>query len=196
MASRQEVLECSVVNFTTFGSKRFTMDELAAHLGISKKTIYKHFSSKEDLVIASIQYLIDEYNQTLENLIKNEEDPISCIILMYEKAFEKLKYFKPSFIFGLRKYYPAANKIFDDFRDYFVKVKVFNLLESAQQKGYLVHDVNLELFCDLYFKRFEEIAFTNNNLFEIYSNKELLNHFIIYSLRGIAKQSYLNPYFE
>ena len=196
MASRQEVLECSVVNFTTFGSKRFTMDELAAHLGISKKTIYKHFSSKEDLVIASIQYLIDEYNQTLENLIKNEEDPISCIILMYEKAFEKLKYFKPSFIFGLRKYYPAANKIFDDFRDYFVKVKVFNLLESAQQKGYLVHDVNLELFCDLYFKRFEEIAFTNNNLFEIYSNKELLNHFIIYSLRGIAKQSYMNPYFE
>ncbi|KFB01383.1 TetR family transcriptional regulator [Mangrovimonas yunxiaonensis] len=196
MTSKRDVLECSVSNFTKFGSKRFTMDELASELGISKKTIYKYFDSKEALVIASVQYLIDDYNQTLEAMLRGQDDPIARIIIMYEKAFERLKYFKPSFIFGLRKYYPTANKVFDDFRDDFVRVRVYNLLKEAQESGILMAGVNLNLFCDLYFKRFEEIAFTNNNLFDIYPSNTLLNHTIIYSLRGITKPSYVFPLAE
>ncbi|MCB0387653.1 MAG: TetR/AcrR family transcriptional regulator [Winogradskyella sp.] len=196
MSGKEHIIEFAAEKFTQFGSKRFTMDELAALLGISKKTIYKHFSSKEDLVVASVQYLISEYNQTLEHLIKTEKDPITSIILMYEKAFERLRYFKPSFIFGLKKYYPSANKVFDNFRNDFVKVRVYGLLKDAKKKGVLVNQVNLDLFCELYFKRFEEIAFKSNNLFDVHSNKELLNHFIVYSLRGIAKKGYNNPYFK
>lgn len=196
MIGKEQIITFAAEKFTQFGSKRFTMDELAALLGISKKTIYKYFSSKEDLVTASIQHLINEYNQTLEYLVEVEKDPITSIIIMYEKAFDRLKYFKPSFIFGLRKYYPSANKVFDNFRDDFVKIRVYNLLKYAKEKGFLVDEVNLRLFCDLYFKKFEEIAFTNNNLFDIHSNKDLLNHFIVYSLRGITKPSYKNPYFE
>lgn len=196
MSGKEQIIAFAAKKFTQFGSKRFTMDELAALLGISKKTLYKHFLSKEDLVVASVQYLISEYNQTLEHLIKTEKDPITSIILMYEKAFERLRYFKPSFIFGLKKYYPSANKVFDNFRNDFVKVRVYGLLKDAKKKGVLVNQVNLDLFCELYFKRFEEIAFKSNNLFDVHSNKELLNHFIVYSLRGIAKKGYNNPYFK
>ncbi|WP_417888350.1 TetR/AcrR family transcriptional regulator [Xanthomarina gelatinilytica] len=196
MIGKEQIIAFAAKKFTQFGSKRFTMDELAALLGISKKTLYKHFLSKENLVTACIQYLIDDYNQTLEQLLQDQKDPISSIILMYESAFDRLKYFKPSFIFGLKKYYPASNKVFDDFRESFVKVRVYKLLEEAQKSDLLLEKVNLDLFCDLYFKRFEEIAFKNNGLFEIHSNKEMLNHFIIYSLRGITRKDYSNPYFE
>src|SRR5690606_33388855 len=44
--SRKFLLEHAIENFTKFGSKRFSMDELAQSLGISKKTIYKQFGSK------------------------------------------------------------------------------------------------------------------------------------------------------
>ncbi|WP_418512537.1 TetR/AcrR family transcriptional regulator [Corallibacter sp.] len=196
MIGKEQIITFAAEKFTQFGSKRFTMDELAALLGISKKTIYKYFSSKEDLVTASIHHLIHEYKYALEHLIKEEQDPIVSVILMYQKAFEHLKYFKPAFIFGLRKYYPCSNKVFDDFRDDFVKNRVYNLLKIAQEKELLVHGINLELFCDIYLKRFEEIALKKNNLFEIYSNKDLLNHFIVYSLRGITKPNYSNSYFE
>jgi AcrR family transcriptional regulator len=36
-------------HFLHFGFKKTTVDEVAAEMGISKKTIYKHFSSKEDI---------------------------------------------------------------------------------------------------------------------------------------------------
>lgn len=193
MTTKQDVLECSISNFTKFGSKRFTMDELATTLGISKKTIYKFYSSKEDLVIASVKYLIDDYNQVVDEIISQCPDPLFCILKIYEKGFERLSYFKPSFIFGLKKYYPLANKLFDEFRHRFVREKVYSLLVKAQEQGLLVDEVNLNLFCDLYFNRIEEIAFLHDNLFQRYSSQELLDHFIVYSLRGITKTTYVFP---
>lgn len=194
MTSKQDVLQCSVINFTKFGSKRFTMDELANELGVSKKTIYKYFGSKEDLVVESVIFLIEKFKDDIQAIVASQNEPITSIILIYKKGFEHLKNFKPSFIFGLKKYYPKANTIFDDFRDSFTKTTIYNLLDDAKQSGIIKQEVNLHLFCDLYFKRFEEIAFKNNNLFEIYSNEDLLRHLIIYNLRGIVSDGYSNPY--
>ncbi|WP_308993667.1 TetR/AcrR family transcriptional regulator [Mariniflexile litorale] len=196
MSSKQEVLKCSVTNFTKFGSKRFTMDELASELGISKKTIYKYFNSKEDLVVESVIFLINNFKDDINTIIASQNEPIISVILIYKKGFEYLKHFKPSFIFGLKKYYPKANTIFDDFRDSFVNTTVYNLLYEAKKSGIIKPEVNLNLFCNLYFKRFEEIAFKNNNLFETYSNQELLNHLIVYNLKGITVANYKNNYFE
>ncbi|MFD0990323.1 TetR/AcrR family transcriptional regulator [Mariniflexile jejuense] len=196
MSSKQDVLKCSVTNFTKFGSKRFTMDELASELGISKKTIYKYFKSKEDLVVESVIFLIEDFKDDIKTIVTSQNEPIISIILIYKKGFEHLKHFKPSFIFGLKKYYPKANTIFDDFRDSFTKTTIYNLLYDAKKLGIIKPEINLNLFCELYFKRFEEIAFKNNNLFETYNNKELLNHLIIYNLRGITVSNYKNHYFE
>ena len=196
MTNKRDVLQCSVTNFTKFGSKRFTMDELAGELGISKKTIYKYFNSKEDLVVESVIFLIEDFKDGIKTIMATQTDPIICIILIYKNAFESLKHFKPSFIFGLKKYYPKANAIFDDFRDHVTNNTILNLLVEAKKIGIIKPEVNLELFCNLYFKRFEEIAFNNNNLFEIYSNNDLLNHLIIYNLKGIAMPNYKNSYFE
>ncbi|MGJ8591680.1 MAG: TetR/AcrR family transcriptional regulator [Aquaticitalea sp.] len=194
MTSKQEVLKCSVTNFTKFGSKRFTMDELAAELGMSKKTIYKYFDSKEDLVVESVIFLIERFKDDIKAIVASQNEPITSIISIYKKGFEHLKNFKPSFIFGLKKYYPKANTIFDEFRDSFTKITIYNLLEDAKTSGIIKPEVNLNLFCDLYFKRFEEIAFKNNNLFDVYSNQELLNHLIVYNLKGIVSEGYVNPY--
>ena len=196
MTNKQNVLNCSVTNFTKFGSKRFTMDELANELGISKKTIYKYFKSKEDLVVESVIFLIEDFKDDIKTIIDSQNEPITSIILIYKKAFEHLKHFKPSFIFGLKKYYPKANTIFDDFRDSFTKTTIYNLLYEAKKLGIIKQEINLNLFCELYFKRFEEIAFKTNNLFDTYNNKELLNHLIIYNLRGITISNYKNHYFE
>ncbi|GAA4289503.1 TetR/AcrR family transcriptional regulator [Aestuariibaculum suncheonense] len=191
MTTKQEVLECSVSNFTKFGSKRFTMDELASELGISKKTIYKFFDSKEDLVIQCVELLIKNYKDEIESLQGNDNsDPITSIIFIYKKAFQHIAHFKPSFIFGLKKYYPKANLIFDEFRTYILDNIIFPLLEKAQTEGIIRPEVNLRLFCDLYFVRFEEIALKNNTFFDKYTNEELLKHFVIYNLRGITSEDY------
>ncbi len=195
MITKQELLECSVVNFTTFGSKRFTMDELAQTLGISKKTIYKYYSSKEDLVVDSVSYLINTFKTTINKITHQEPDPLVCIIEIHSIAFNYLQHFTPSFIFGLKKYYPKANNAFDDFRHEVVNHIIYGLLHQAKTQNLIVAHVNIRLFCDLYFKRFEEVFLKEANLAKCYSHKELLNHFVVFNLKGIAVAEYSNSYF-
>lgn len=196
MTTKSEILECSILNFTQFGSKRFTLDELASSLGISKKTIYKHFDTKEDLVTQSLSYLLDKYLVEIDGIVTNQkEDPIVKIILIYKKGFEYLKHFKPSFLFGIKKYYPKADKAFNDFSAQLVHGTILSLLMEAKKKGYLQDQVLPDLVCELYFLRIDNIAFKNDNLFDLYSNDVLLRHLIVFNLKGIVVDGYRNRFF-
>lgn len=196
MTTKSDLLECSILNFTQFGSKRFTLDELANSMGISKKTIYKYFDTKEDLVSQSLSYLLDKYLAEIEGIVKDTtEDPLVKIILIYTKGFEYLKYFKPSFLFGIKKYYPKADKVFNDFSEQLVHGTILSLLTEAQEKDYLQKQVQINLICDLYFLRIDNIAFKNDNLFDLYSNEVLLQHLIVFNLKGIVVDGYSNSFF-
>tara|TARA_R110002049_G_scaffold114927_1_gene266629 strand:+ start:45409 stop:46002 length:594 start_codon:yes stop_codon:yes gene_type:complete len=197
MISKSELLKCSITNFTKFGSKRFTLDELASTLGISKKTIYKYFPNKETLIAESLSSLLEKYDSDIEIIInENGDDPILSIILIYKRGFEYLKYFKPSFLYGIKKYYPKADAVFNDFSNDFVNTIVIELLKKAESKGHIKPNVDLSLIGTLYFLRIDQIAFKNNNLFDAYSDETLLNHLIVFNLRGIVTDGYSNSFFE
>jgi len=188
------ILTYAIENFTKFGSKRFSMDELATNLGISKKTLYKHFNSKEKLVKESFQlYLnkirgdMDEY--MLEN--PNEEQPLTTIIYIYKRGLMAFQELNPSFLYGLSKYYPKAYKIYSQLKHDIVWDIVCPLLKKAQELGQVRTNVNIELVCTLFLSRMEEIVYSKANLFDEYNLHELLDHIIINNLRGILTFSYL-----
>ena len=52
--TRQRIIAEASALFAKSGIKRLTMDDLAKHIGISKRTIYEHFKNKEELLIACI----------------------------------------------------------------------------------------------------------------------------------------------
>lgn len=196
MIGKKELLRCSITNFIKFGSRSFTMDELASQLGISKKTIYKFFSNKEDLVTEGLEQMLADIKEEIHSKISEEEDPIVSIILVYEIGFKYLKDFKPSFLFGLKKYYPKANEVFDAFRNDIVNTIILNLLLDAKKQGLLRASVDPKLVCELYFLRVENVTFKTTNFFETYSLNSLLDHLIINNLRGLTVDGYSNRYFD
>ena len=195
MISKIELLKWSVKKFTMYGSKRVTLDELADELGISKKTIYKYFKTKESLVFESVLYLLQGFSKEIEDHIPSN-DPLEKIILIYKKGFEHLKYFKSSFLFGLKKYYPRAYILFEEFRDDLINEKILKLLIEAKTNGFIKKEVNLELVCKIYFLRLDNVAFTETSLFDDYTEKELLQHLIINNLRGIVSNGYTNQFIK
>ena len=50
MEIRERIIEGAANLFKTYGIRTVTMDSLAAHLGISKRTIYEVFSDKDELL--------------------------------------------------------------------------------------------------------------------------------------------------
>jgi AcrR family transcriptional regulator len=197
MITKAELLKCSIAKFTQCGSKHVTLDDIAGSLGISKKTIYTFFDNKEDLVTASVENLLNEYKEDINGIVNsNGKNPILCVILIYQRGFEYLKYFKPSFLFGLEKYYPKASTVFNNFVEELSNNIVYNLLKQAQEAGNIKEDVNLELIVSIYFLRIDKLIFKKNNLFETYPEEELFNHLVVYNLKGIITSNYSNSYFE
>jgi AcrR family transcriptional regulator len=196
MESKEEFLEFTISKFLRYGSKRFTLDDLANEIGISKKTIYQHFTNKEALVYESLKFLLDKIKlEILRGVEKEKSDPILAIICIYKIGLDHLRTFSPTFLFGLKKYYPKANEVFYSFRAE-INAIIVNLLTEAQQIGSIRQTVNLELTFELFLNQFELNIFLKNNLFEKYSNKELLQHLIVHNLQGICSKKYANAYFE
>ena len=188
MISKSELVACSALNFTQFGSKGFTLDELANQLGISKKTIYHYFNKKEELVQESTAYLLQSYLREIqEPEIALCKDPLEKIILIYKKGFEHLKYFSPTFLFGLKKYYPKAYDLYYSFRNDLVNETIYELFVDAQKLGFV---------CELYFLNLNAIAFGRSSLFDKYTQQEILQHLIINTIKGIVTKDYTNKFIQ
>jgi AcrR family transcriptional regulator len=76
MELRESILEGTIQAFNKKGLK-FTMDDIAALLGISKKTIYTVFQDKNSLVSEMVDYCFD--------LIKESEQKVLADILRYDR---------------------------------------------------------------------------------------------------------------
>lgn len=67
---RTTILEGTVQAFNRKGLK-FTMDDLAAILGMSKKTIYTVFQDKEELFLAMVDYLFDSIKESERRVVED-----------------------------------------------------------------------------------------------------------------------------
>lgn len=68
---RERIIQSAANFIERFGFKGFTMDDIAGQLGISKKTLYRHFHSKTELIEAAVVAWMDlEKRQTLEAMEK------------------------------------------------------------------------------------------------------------------------------
>jgi AcrR family transcriptional regulator len=66
--SPEQIIEAASELFFTYGYGRVTVDEVATNLAISKKTLYKHFASKEDLLMAVMETFYAEIQTGIDNI--------------------------------------------------------------------------------------------------------------------------------
>lgn len=71
MDLRESILEATITVFNQKGLK-FTMDDLARLLGMSKKTIYTVFQDKEELFLAMVDYLFDTIKESEKKIVEDE----------------------------------------------------------------------------------------------------------------------------
>ena len=66
---KKQIIESARVFFNKYGYKRVSMDEIAKAAGVTKKTVYAYFSSKEEL----LKYFINEEIQNMKKIVDNIE---------------------------------------------------------------------------------------------------------------------------
>lgn len=71
MTLRESILEGTIAVFNQKGLK-FTMDDIARQLGMSKKTIYTVFDDKESLFLDMVDYLFDSIKESERQVVEDD----------------------------------------------------------------------------------------------------------------------------
>lgn len=69
---KENIMQGTLQAFNQKGLK-FTMDDIAKILGISKKTIYQVFRDKETLFLETVDYLFDRIKDSEQKIVENPE---------------------------------------------------------------------------------------------------------------------------
>src|SRR5580658_4232491 len=78
---REEILDAAVKLFARYGFTETDTQVLANKLQVGKGTLYRYFSSKEELFLAAVDRVMRQMRQTVDAVIADIEDPLQRIAL-------------------------------------------------------------------------------------------------------------------
>jgi len=183
---KEKILQKASDLFLNLGFKSVTMDDIASEMGISKKTIYSHFSTKLKLVHASTFYVLDKINAGICDICSGELDPIEEVFTIKSLIMDQLKDEKSSPHYQLQKYYPRIFKLLKDKQFESVNECVKHNLERGIDQGIYRKEIDLDIITRFYLNG--NSGLLNYELFPInrFSTSRLKDTFLEYHIRAIA----------
>jgi AcrR family transcriptional regulator len=155
MKNTEKILAGSKELFYKYGIKNITMDEIARHLAISKKTIYNDFPDKDTLVNSLMLADLKKNHKEFDEIFNNAINVVDEIFVIMKKMTEIFSNCNPVMYYDLQKFYPQTWKLFTDFRVKFILDHVERSIEKGKEDGLVRLDVNTKILAHL---RMEEIA--------------------------------------
>ena len=129
---QKKLVEKVSVLYLIYGIKSVTMDDVAKHLGISKKTLYTIVKDKDELVSLVVDGQIEMHKQHDSALKGKEINALEEMLLVFEWVSELLRNMNPSYQYDMNKYYPELsakfisfkeNQLYDNIKENFIKGK-------------------------------------------------------------------------
>ena len=147
---KEEIVKRALNDFMQYGFKTFTIDDLASKMGISKKTLYEHFPSKNDLVEAVLDYALDMSCKNVEAFVQGDGSVIENVYRNQKKVKEIFNINSDRPIWELQKYY---SKTYERMEIEFAKSDarfIDKLLEKGWKEGLFREDINVNFYKTFY----------------------------------------------
>ncbi len=193
MEVREYIIEEADRLFCQYGFKSVTMDDIARHLGMSKKTIYQNFSDKNELVNLLIKEKLDFQKCSNEIWSHNALNAVDEIFMSMENGTEILSNMNPKLFYDLQKYYPKAFQMFHEHKNKFILTHIYDNLARGVEEDLYRSDLNIDIIARLRLEQIELIFnhhdhFTQNRYTLAQVMMEITEHFLygVCNKKGLA----------
>jgi AcrR family transcriptional regulator len=135
--------------FCRKGVKSVSMDDIALHLSMSKKTIYKWFENKDQVVYASVlNYLtsIEQEGMCHASEAGNAIAELFNVMEMTRRIFGSIH---PSIFHDLQKYHPASWKLWQNHKYKYILGQIKLNLHRGISEGLFRQDLDVEIISRL-----------------------------------------------
>jgi AcrR family transcriptional regulator len=182
--SKTEIIKIAFDQFSHYGIKRVSMDDIARTAGISKRTLYEFFDDKETLLVEGIKNTGSHLYKYLQELEKTSCTAIDVFILFYEELMRQPRWYHHKFYEDLKKY-PKALIYKEEEKAVFTQ-KCIDLFNRGIKEGVLREEVNFEIVALLAKDQIKMIH--PSKAFSKHSNAEVYNTVLVTFLRGICTE--------
>ncbi len=141
--------------FMRHGIKSVTMDDIAKHLAMSKKTIYQYFKDKDEVVhtLMERQFAVD--CAEFESIAKEASNVVEEVFGHMRKMHRMFSNINPNMLYDLRKFHPRSWEIVTRFRTEVALGMVEQALEKGKKDGLVRADVNTKIISQLRVEQIE-----------------------------------------
>jgi AcrR family transcriptional regulator len=192
---REKILEIASEQFSQYGVRAITMEDIARLAGISKKTIYQEFKDKKELVMETFSLALKEDQESLNKILQQEDGVIEHLMFTSRMVRERLATLNPMVLLEIQKYFPEVWEMFNEFKQNVIVTDIVNVIEKGKTLGYFRPEINAKVLANM---RVDQITAAmnptnyNRNDYSLLSlHVEMLDHFLhgIFTEKG--RQSYL-----
>lgn len=135
---KDKIVEQSEEKFFKDGFYKTTMDEVASELGMSKKTIYKFFPSKDDLIMAIVKHFMNRMKVKILpalNSDKNAIEKLGELIKILAGVSEKISSKRME---EMKRHFPQIWNEIDSFRTKMMFENITRVIDQGKAEGLFV----------------------------------------------------------
>lgn len=105
---KERIIDQAMQMFATQGIKSVRMDDIAQHLGVSKRTLYELFGDKEGLLYLAMERYFQRDRQRWTELTANARNVLEAMFMVLAQVMDKAEV-SSRMMDNLKKFYPAVH---------------------------------------------------------------------------------------
>lgn len=139
---RHRIISFAQERFLNPGFSKVTLDEIASELGMSKKTLYKYFENKEDILRYGMQETMRAIAKEIDRIVVSDRpfaEKLAGTMMIIGKQVSKISRSAQS---DMKKFAPELWKEIEVFRREQIFTKIAKMISQARDKNIFRPDVN------------------------------------------------------
>ncbi len=148
--TKKKILLLARKKFFADGFLKTSMDELASEFHISKKTIYKHFKSKDDLLFQVVQDFTQTVTDKIFEIMKLEDNPVVKLVNSLFLLQNTLQQMSLKYLNEIQKHKPKLLNYMEKFRRENLEKVIYQTIQEGKKKG-IFNSINPELTFQIFY---------------------------------------------
>ena len=179
---RETIIQLAAEMFVGQGIKAVRMDDIARHIGVSKRTIYEQFGDKEELLYQCLSYYVREQDRRHAELGAQAKNVLEAMLLVFGDVMDKAE-ISHRLQSNLRRFYPKV------YERLVAERRNRDGLSRGVEEGYFQGIVNFDLAITLLRYSVEGLIVRKDVLLSHnMSTNEALVFLVVNFLRGISTE--------
>lgn len=179
---KERILRGAMELFLKYGVRSVSMDDIARHLSVSKKTLYQYFADKDEIVSMVSEYHLQQEKVNYEAIRASAENAIDELVKISGCIKQSLLKMNPSLLFDLQKFHPRAWNAWLGHKQQYMGQSIIRNLKQGIEEGYFRPEINTEILAkariELVQISFDELAFPKDKYSLAEVNLQLFEHFV------------------